>query len=151
MSTTSSETEVPAITPTLQPVQVSSSSPEPTDTTETETALTETTTPMIVTETEETTTIPDTTTLSSQTERDISLPHNIEALNLVSMDRLNLERDDSMVTPLLPFPEPLSEERPTATVAREELYSLPAGHGLRFRFKIGQLNQYIPNFGFMTE
>ena len=154
-STTSSE----AITTTLQPVPVSSSSPESTDTTEadttvmteTETVLTDTTTPMIATETEETTTIPDTTTLPSQTERDISLPYNIEALNLVSMDRLNLERDDSMVTPLLPFPEPLAEKRPTARVAREELYSLPAGHGLRFRFKIDQLNQYIPNFGFMTE
>ena len=156
-STTSSE--LPAIFTTLQPVpQFSSSTPEPPDTTEaeteeTETVLSETTTPMIVTEREETTTdtttfttttTTTTTTLLSQTERDASLPYNIEALNLVSMDRLNSEREDSMITPLLPFPEPLSEKR-------EELYTLPAGHGLRFRFKIDQLNQYIPNFGFTTE
>ena len=74
----------------------------------------------------------------------------MEALNLVSMDRLHSERDDSLVTPLLPFPEPLAEQR-QPVLEREELYSLPAGHGLRFRFKIDQLNQYIPNFGFTTE
>merc|ERR1711953_881967 len=82
-----------------------------TDTTEAQTVPIETTTEAMIVS-EETTTIPDTTTLSSQTERDSSLPYNIEALNLVSMDRLNSEREDSMVTPLLPFPEPLSEERP---------------------------------------
>ena len=160
-TTTTSQTELPSISTTLQPTLVSSSSPDTTvitvttvttdittDTTEAQTVPIETTTEAMIVS-EETTTIPDTTTLSSQTERDSSLPYNIEALNLVSMDRLNSEREDSMVTPLLPFPEPLSEERPT--VEREELYSLPAGHGLRFRFKIDQLNQYIPSFGFATE
>ena len=71
------------------------------------------------------------------------LPHNIDALSLVSMSSLNTEKEDSLTTPLLPFPEPLTAE--------QEVYSFPAGHGLRFKFRIEELNNYIPNFGFRTD
>ena len=73
----------------------------------------------------------------------LGLPYNIDALSLVSMSSLNTEREDSLTTPLLPFPEPLTAE--------QEIYSFPAGHGLRFKFRIDQLNNYIPNFGFRTD
>ena len=96
-------------------------------------------------ETTETTTTPEDliTTVAESELSPPGLPYNIDALSLVSMTSLSREQEDDLTTPLLPFPEPLS--------AAEQTYSLPAGHGLRFKFRINELKQYIPNFGFRTD
>ena len=98
--------------------------------------------PYTATDTVETTVGPTEVIPTLQSEPN-GLPHNIDSLSLVSMSSLNTEKEDSLTTPLLPFPEPLTAE--------QEVYSFPAGHGLRFKFRIEELNNYIPNFGFRTD
>ena len=51
-------------------------------------------------------------------------------------------------------PEPVPMPEPEPLVGKnkmEEIFVLPAGHGLRYKFKIEDLNYYNPEFGFMSE
>ena len=104
---------------------------------ETTEAVTETPTTTAEAETPDTTTAPsshpDTSTAAgSEAALELTLPPALQALSLVKEQ--------------LPDPEPLQHrEQPPG---QEELFVLPAGHGLRFKFKIKDLNYYNPDFGF---
>ena len=86
-----------------------------------------------------------TMSLQTSTTEKNTLPPNLEALNLVLEDS-NQEIDQNEVYPTLPEPKPYLQNKDI-----EELFILPAGHGLRYKFKIKDLNYYNPDFGFVPE
>ena len=111
---------------------------------------------------QETTTFINTTTLSSTTStttekptilkqdlapegvlisEDLTLPPALEALNLVT------EKIESPSEKALTLPE----AEPLVSRKSEDMFVLPAGHGLRFKFKIRDLDFYNPDFGFQSK
>ena len=87
---------------------------------------------------------PDTTTAPASHPDTTPAAGSVAALELTlppALQALNLVREQ------LPDPEPL-QHREHTPAGQEELFVLPAGHGLRFKFKIKDLNYYNPDFGF---
>jgi len=112
-------------------------------------------------EAEETTTVlssttPDTTTATDEPSthlpeiapegvlisEDLTLPPGLEALNLVT-EKIEAPSEKALH---LPDAEPLVSKN-----VEDEFFVLPAGHGLRFKFKIRDLDYYNPVFGFQSK
>ena len=72
---------------------------------------------------------------------DLTLPPALEALNLVT------EKIESPSEKALTLPE----AEPLVSRESEDMFVLPAGHGLRFKFKIRDLDFYNPDFGFQSK
>ena len=70
---------------------------------------------------------------------DLTLPPGLEALNLVT-EKIEAPSEKALH---LPDAEPLVSKN-----VEDEFFVLPAGHGLRFKFKIRDLDYYNPVFGF---
>merc|ERR1711879_284926 len=71
---------------------------------------------------------------------DLTLPPALEALNLVT-EKVEAPSEKA---PTLTLPE----AEPLVSRKSEDVFVLPAGHGLRFKFKIRDLDFYNPDFGF---
>ena len=73
---------------------------------------------------------------------DLTLPPGLEALNLVT-EKIDAPSEKALH---LPDAEPLVSKN-----VEDEFFVLPAGHGLRFKFKIRDLDYYNPVFGFQSK
>ena len=112
------------------------------ETTTTEQSSTTTQSTTTATTEENTTHLPELAPEGVLISEDLTLPPGLEALNLVT-EKVEAPSEKAL---RLPDAEPLVSKN-----VEDEFFVLPAGHGLRFKFKIRDLDYYNPVFGFQSK